>query len=162
MRIARIAGLLAMLAVASPALAANESPGAKVPRFASLRSGEVNVRTGPGVRYPVDWVFVRKNMPVEVVAEFDTWRKIRDWQGTEGWVHQSMLSRRRTAVVLGDTITLRRTAAPESPTVAQAEAGVIGQVIECREAWCRFEAEGVKGWVERERLWGVYPQETIK
>src|SRR5258708_28049028 len=78
--------------------AANTGP---LPRYLSLRSDEVNLRTGPGVRYPVDWVLQRRNMPVEVLAEFENWRKIRDWQGTEGWVHQSMLSGRRYAIVTG-------------------------------------------------------------
>ena len=69
--------------------------GLPVPRFVSLRSAEVNVRTGPGTRYPVEWVFVKRDIPVEITAEFDTWRRIRDWEGTEGWVHQSMLSGKR-------------------------------------------------------------------
>src|SRR5262245_5050819 len=69
--------------------------GLPIPRFASLRSDEVNVRSGPGTRYPVEWVFKRKSMPVEIVAEYDIWRKIRDWQGASGWVHQSLLTGKR-------------------------------------------------------------------
>ena len=92
----RLATGLVLLASpgASPALAATDS-GLPVPRFVTLRADKVNVRAGPGARYPVEWVFERKGMPVEIVAEFDTWRKVRDIQGTEGWVHQNLLSSRR-------------------------------------------------------------------
>ncbi|HKH69397.1 MAG TPA: SH3 domain-containing protein, partial [Reyranella sp.] len=75
----------------SAAAQQRKGSGLPIPRFASLRSDEVNVRTGPGPRYPIDWVFKRKAMPVEIVAEFENWRKIRDWQGASGWVHQSLL-----------------------------------------------------------------------
>ena len=77
--------------------------GLPLPRFVSLRSDKVHMRTGPGVRYPIDWVYKRQNMPMEVVAEFGTWRKVRDFQGTEGWMHQSMLSNKRTLAVTGQT-----------------------------------------------------------
>src|SRR5579862_3380664 len=87
--------------------AGTEASGLPLPRFASLRSDEVNLRSGPGVRYPVDWIYTRRDLPVEVIAEFDTWRKIRDWQGTEGWVHQSFLSARRMVVVTGERRRLR-------------------------------------------------------
>src|SRR4051812_46096299 len=95
--------------------AANDPPaaaGGNLPRYLSLRSDEVNLRTGPGVRYPVDWVLQRRHMPVEVLAEFENWRKIRDWQGTEGWVHQSMLSGRRYAMVMGDVRSITRQPEP--------------------------------------------------
>ncbi len=73
-----------------------KSTGLPLPRYVSLRAEEVNMRTGPGVRYPVDWVYKRRNLPVEIIAEFGTWRKIRDVEGAQGWIHQSMLSNRRT------------------------------------------------------------------
>src|SRR5262245_57081238 len=97
------------LVVGPPASAATLGSETKlpIPRFVSLRSGEVNLRTGPGTNYPVDWVFVRRGMPVEIIAEFDVWRKIRDWQGTVGWVHQSMLDGRRTARITGADRELR-------------------------------------------------------
>src|SRR3954451_6927804 len=92
--------------------------GLPVPRFVSLRSSEVNVRTGPGTRYPVEWVFVKRDIPVEITAEFDTWRRIRDWEGTEGWIHQSMLSGKRAMVVLGEVRTLRRAAGETAAPLA--------------------------------------------
>jgi SH3-like domain-containing protein len=79
-----------------------------LPRFVSLRASEVNLRTGPGIRYPIEWVFKRRDLPVEVVDEFESWRRIRDWEGTLGWVHQSMLRGRRTALVTGEPRVLRR------------------------------------------------------
>ena len=109
----------ALLAIAAwPALA---DSGLPVPRFVTLKGDEVNVRAGPGRRYPINWVFLRQEMPVEVVAEFDTWRKIRDFEGTEGWVHQSLLSGRRGALVLGEEIRdLRLDPEPGAPVVARA------------------------------------------
>jgi len=166
-RLLRQFSLIHLLAMATAltvvALAADAAEQQlKLPRFASLRSGEVNVRTGPGVRYPVEWVFVRRNMPVEIVAEFDTWRKIRDYQGTEGWVHSSMLSGRRTMLILGEVRTLRRSDNGESPAVARLEPGVIGALQQCRSDWCRVEAGGLRGWLRRGEFWGAYPGEVVK
>ena len=110
-----LAPLLAVLLAiaAGPAAADDRLP---VPRFVTLKGDEVNVRAGPGRRYPINWVFLRRSMPVEVVAEFDTWRKIRDFEGIEGWVHQSLLSGRRGALILGDGLRdLRRSPDPEAP-----------------------------------------------
>ena len=135
--------------------------GLPLPRFVSLRSDEVNVRTGPGPRYPVEWVFVRRHMPVEIIEEFDTWRQIRDWQETVGWVHQSMLSGRRTIIVTGEVQTLRREASTESPADARAEAGVVGRLAECEGDWCRVEIGGFEGWLERSAFWGTREDEEV-
>lgn len=135
--------------------------GLPVPRFVSLRSDEVNLRSGPGTGYPIEWVYVRRRLPVEVIAEFDPWRRIRDWQGTVGWVHQSMLDGRRTVVVTGGIRDLRREGGQESAPVARLEAGVIGDLLECAAQWCRIEAGGYRGWLKREEFWGAYPDETI-
>ena len=114
----------------------NERPmhrgsGLPLPRFASLRSDEVNVRTGPGTRYPVDWVYKRKYMPLEVIAEFGTWRKVRDIQGTQGWIHQSMLSNNRWITITGQTRTLRRKPDSQAAAVARIEPGASAQLVEC-------------------------------
>jgi SH3-like domain-containing protein len=148
-----------LAAPTSPSRAADSS--LPVPRFVSLRSDEVNVRTGPGIRYPIDWVFVRKTMPVEVLAEVDTWRKIRSQDGTEGWVHQSMLTGRRTAMVIGEVRTLRKRNDADAAAVAELEPGVIANLLECRDAWCRLEIAGQKGWLQRDALWGVLPSENF-
>lgn len=162
-----IRALLIAAAILAPvqAVAQAARDNLPVPRFVSLRSEEVNLRTGPGVRYPVEWVFVRRQMPVEITQEFENWRRVRDREGTEGWVHQSMLTGRRTAVVLGDSgtlVELKRRAEAAAPGLARVEAGVIANLIECQGDWCRVEAGGFRGWLERTHIWGVYAQETLK
>lgn len=145
--------------------AAAQSLGAEtklpVPRFVSLRSAEVNLRTGPGTNYPIEWVYVRRAFPVEVVAEFDIWRKIRDWQGTVGWVHQSMLDGRRTALVVGEDRILRSEPSAGAAPVARLAPGVIGKLLECAGDWCLIDAADYQGWLSRDEFWGVGPQETL-
>ncbi|WP_158047823.1 SH3 domain-containing protein [Skermanella pratensis] len=136
--------------------------GLPVPRFVSLRSAEVNVRTGPGTRYPVEWVFVKRDIPVEITAEFDTWRRIRDWEGTEGWVHQSMLSGKRAMIVTGGVRVLRRTAGDAAAGLAKVEPGVAGKLLRCEQAWCEVNVDGYRGWLQRSEFWGVYPAEAIE
>ncbi|MBM3506570.1 MAG: hypothetical protein FJX64_02385 [Alphaproteobacteria bacterium] len=132
-----------------------------IPRFVSLRSGEVNVRTGPGMQYPVAWVFVRAGLPVEVIATFDVWRKVRDIDGVEGWVHQNLLSGDRHAIITGGEVRTLTRAATTAVPVAQAEPGVIAKVLACSGAYCRLDVAGHKGWLPREQIWGVYPNETL-
>lgn len=146
----------------APASLAATDSGLPVPRFVTLRADKVNVRTGPGARYPVEWVFERKGMPVEIVAEFDTWRKVRDIQGTEGWVHQNLLSSRRGVIITGVVRTLRREPRDDAAAVARAEAEVIGQLLECKAEWCRVEVRGLRGWLKRSEFWGVYSNEKVE
>jgi SH3-like domain-containing protein len=122
----------------------------------------VNVRTGPGVRYPIDWIFHRKAMPVELLDAFETWRKIRDWEGGIGWVHQSMLSGRRMIMVTGAVRAVRARPDPQAEAMAQAEPGVVGRLLECSARWCRVELGGQRGWLLRNEFWGVYPEEKIE
>ncbi len=142
-----------------------ETSGLPLPRFVSLRSDEVNLRTGPGVRYPVDWVYTRRDMPVEVIAEFEAWRKIRDWQGTEGWVHQSMLSARRMIVVIGpQERRLRAEGDDKAPFLAILDANVMGKLVSCPKGktYCKVEIENIQGWLKRDEFWGVYQGEYIE
>ena len=101
--------------------------GLTLPRFVSLKSGEVNLRTGPGKRYPIDWIYRRRGLPVEVIDEFEDWRRVRDHDGTVGWVHRFMLVSRRTVLVMGATRTLRRKPEPDATGLAYLEAGVIAR-----------------------------------
>jgi SH3-like domain-containing protein len=150
--------LIAPLLAAAVAMAAEE----KVPHFASLRVNEVNLRAGPGDRYPIEWVYQRKGLPVEVTAQFDVWRKVRDSEGTVGWVHERMLTGQRSVLVTGAERALKRDPDPASTTVARAEPGVVARLVECRAAWCQLEMQGIKGWLPRTELWGVYPDETVE
>ena len=135
--------------------------GLPLPRFVTLRAAEVNLRRGPGVRYPIEWVFTRKGLPVEVVDEFETWRRIRDWQGSEGWVHQSMLSGQRGAVVVGADRLLRRAPEPGAPAIAEVQIQVVGRLHLCRDGWCLIEAKGYEGWLRQGEIYGAYPGETF-
>jgi len=135
--------------------------GLKVPRFVSLRSGKVNLRTGPGKTYPINWVFLRRNMPVEITAEYDTWRRIRDVGGSSGWVHQSMLSGRRTAVIIEKARTMRREPRTDAAGVARAEPGVIVAVRKCLNDWCEIDADSYRGWLAVTEMWGVYRGEVF-
>jgi len=137
--------------------------GLPLPRFVSLRADEVNLRTGPGVRYPIEWVYVRKDLPVQIVSEFEAWRQVRDVEGTTGWVHRSMLSGKRTAAINGDVDRMYRKPSHSAPVAAFVEAGIVGELQECEGAWCRITVagHGVTGWIERRGLWGVLPGEAI-
>jgi SH3-like domain-containing protein len=144
--------------------ASGKPDGLPLPRFVSLRPDSVNLRVGPSARYPIEWIYVRRGLPVEIIAEFDTWRRIKDPAGTEGWVHSSMVSGKRTAMVTGEVVRpLLRTMDGKPDTVANVEPGVIVAVEKCPQgsALCRVDAGGAVGWISRDALWGVYPAEVI-
>lgn len=140
-----------------------QGSGLPLPRFVTLRSDQVNMRAGPGVRYPVDWVYLKRDLPVEVIAEFDTWRKIRDPDGMEGWVHQSMLSGRRMVMIRKDRAMLRRTADEMASPAAWLQTGVLGKLIQCppESVYCRVEVSGYQGWLKRDEFWGVHRGESV-
>lgn len=146
----------------TPEVEGKTSSGLPIPRFVSLSSEKVFIRTGPALRYPIKWVYQRVNMPVEVIQEFDTWRKIRDIDGDAGWVHQSLLSGDRTGVVKGEAnLALRSGADDGAPVQAYLEPGVVGFIESCKGAWCRVASQGYKGWAERKFLWGIYDSEDF-
>jgi SH3-like domain-containing protein len=136
--------------------------GLPLPRFVSLSADQVNLRVGPGEDHPISWILTREGLPVEIVEEFDTWRKIRDPEGEEGWIHSSLLSSRRTIMVTGEVRDVRRTPGPDSRVVLRAEPGVIGQLFDCEENWCRIEIEGRRGWLQRSEFWGTLPGESVR
>ncbi|MFG1344166.1 SH3 domain-containing protein [Xanthobacter autotrophicus DSM 431] len=152
---------------ASPAGAAEEgTSGLPVPRFVSLKADTVNVRNGPNKDHDVSWVFTRAGLPVEVTAEFGTWRRIRDSDGSEGWVYHSMLSLRRTALVApwlkGETVPLRDSPNPDARVVARLEPKVLAGVKACDGKFCRLIGEGFDGYVPQSQLFGVYPNEKVE
>lgn len=170
----------ASIAAGSAKLGASGLP---LPRFASLKSGNVNLRVGPSKENAILWNYVKAGLPVEIVLEFDTWRKIRDSEGIEGWVSQSMLSGRRTATVepqfakkTGDitsiieadsatpemTVPLFSKADDKARRVALLEPGVNVEVINCDAEWCSVTAGAYGGWIEKTRIWGVYSGELIE
>jgi SH3-like domain-containing protein len=138
--------------------------GLPLPRFVSLKADKVNVHVGPAKTYDVTWIYTRAALPVEITAEYENWRRIRDGEGSEGWVYHSLLSGRRTGMVLAkeELVPLREAGDPEGSVVAQLQAGVVGTVKKCNGTWCRISGEGFDGWIEQQRLWGVYPNEKVE
>lgn len=161
------AGLLssAAEAVAQGQEADRAGTGLPLPRFVSLKSDSVNVRRGPGQEYDVAFTFVRAGLPVEITEEFDNWRKIRDSEGSEGWVFHSLLSGRRTAIVApwepSGQFPAHRSAEASAIVVAYLEPRVVADIEQCTGTWCLLTGPAFEGWIEQERLWGVYPDEKI-
>lgn len=181
----RFAGLTAVLMAvgitmspAAPASASTETlplgkvSGLPLPRYASLKTDRVNLRQGPSKDYRTNWVFQRAGMPVEIVAEYETWRRIRDAEGTEGWVLHSLLSGRRTAVVMpwakpgAKPLPLLDDSRDKAPIVAELQPNVIASVKQCTGGWCRIviprSGTDVSGYIKQDILWGVYPDEKVE
>lgn len=131
-----------------------------VPRYVSLKGNEGNVRRGPSLSHRIDWVFRHSGMPLRVVAEFGHWRRVEDQDGAGGWIHYSLLSGVRTALVQKDMVELHSRADAQSSVVAKAELGAIVRLHECNKDWCRVSGGGEKGWVPKTDIWGVDPNET--
>jgi len=140
-----------------------ESAPVKLPRFASLRSDDVNMRAGPGTRYRIDWVYKRRDLPVEIEREFDVWRWVRDADGVQGWVHQATLMGRRSFVVRKADATLRSDASDSASAVAILKPGVIGRIRSCEASsdWCNVQTGSYRGYLRREQFWGALPDEVI-
>jgi SH3-like domain-containing protein len=135
--------------------------GLPLPRFASLRSDDVNMRTGPGTRYPIEWVFARQGLPVEITAEYEIWRRVRDPEGAEGWVHKNALVGKRTAIVTGALRELHTDADEKSLVAAHLEMGAVGQLMSCAKDWCKVRFNGTKGYLRKTEFWGAYPGEMF-
>lgn len=133
-----------------------------LPRFVSLRSNEVYVRTGPGQKYPVQWIFRKKGIPVEITLEYDVWRKIKDYDGHEGWVHKTLLTGKRYGFIQGDeNVSIFRKPTNNSRIQAYLEPEVLVALDECDGQWCRVNADGYKGWLRQSLIWGVYEAENF-
>ena len=145
--------------------AALTTSGLPVPRYVSLKSDHVNVRAGPTKDNDVAWVYTRSGLPVEITQEFENWRRVRDSEGAEGWVYHSLLSGRRTAVITmknkDDLASLYEQADAASAVSARLQAGVVAQVRHCASGWCHVTGSGFDGWIEQQRLWGVYADEKV-
>ena len=155
------------LAVAVARAAGDTTPsGLPVPRFVSLKVDRVNVRGGPDKDHDVSWIYTRVGWPVEITAEFENWRRIRDSDGSEGWVYHSLLSGKRMAAVQlkskTDLAPLHAKPDAESAVLARLQSGVLGSVRHCNGSWCRLTGDGFDGWIEQHRLWGVYPDEKVE
>lgn len=171
---AAFVALVVLLAIDGSALAQSTGVGAsglKLPRYVSLKSDNVNVRKGPGLEYPTDWVFRQAGLPVEILREFEGWRQIRDADGSTGWVAGTMLSGRRTALIAPwsvkpgqppPQIPLSESENASSAAVAALEAGVIVNLHGCDADWCEVTAGDYRGFIPKKQLWGVYADERLR
>jgi SH3-like domain-containing protein len=162
---AATASMAVTAAIAASDLSVGAASGLPVPRFVSLKPDRVTVRGGPNRDHDIAFVFTRSGLPVEITAESDNWRRIRDWEGSEGWVYHSLLSGRRTALVSAkqedDLVPLYDRADAQGALVARLQPGVLATVKHCSGTWCHISGTGFDGWMVQERLWGVYPNEKI-
>jgi SH3-like domain-containing protein len=137
----------------------------RVPRFVSLKSDKVNVRKGPSTDQSIVWVFSRAGLPVEIIAESDNWRRVRDSEGADGWVFHSLLSARRTVLVTpwskGEHVRLYNSKSTSSRAVAELQSGVLGNVLSCDGEWCQVSVDDYSGYVQQDKLWGVYKGEEV-
>jgi SH3-like domain-containing protein len=163
---ASIAGMPPGPAWSAGDVATGSVSGLPIPRFVSLKSDRVNARSGPNKDQEVRWVYTHVGMPVEITAEFENWRRIRDWEGAEGWVYHSLLSGKRTATVVpkikDDLVPLYENADIESAVSARLQPGVLGALKSCNGTWCQFTGKGFDGFIRQERLWGAYPNERVE
>lgn len=157
--------LLVLMLFSWPAFAESDAEGGSVtglpiPRFVSLKNGEVNVRTGPGDNHPIAWVYKRKGLPVEITAEFEQWRRIRDKDGEGGWVHKSMVSSKRRAIFTAAATLSENENGGNA--VINAGAGVQADMLKCSLSSCLLDIENHKGWTEKKNIWGVYASEKYE
>jgi Uncharacterized protein conserved in bacteria len=137
------------------AVMAQETGRLPLPRFASIKADEANVRAGPGLHYPIEWVFTRRNMPVMIVGDYEHWRRIRDFEGVEGWIHRALLSGERTVIVVDEAYALRREPSFDAPMVAKIKPTVTASLDRCDDVWCAIQVQGYEGWMYHSALWGL-------
>lgn len=130
-----------------------------MPRYVSMKSNEGNVRRGPSLTHRIDWVFKRRDMPLQITAEHGHWRRVQDRDGAGGWVHYALLSGVRTVLIEQDMMPVYARPDIQSPVSAAFELGVVARLGECEDHWCRITAGGYRGWARKDRLWGVSPEE---
>src|SRR3989338_6348606 len=144
-------------------LLCNVANAKNMPYYASIKSDEANIRTGPSVRYPIQWLYKRKNWPVQVTATFERWRKISDTQGEIGWIHESLLSNKRYGLVKTEGVQeIYRLPLLSSTKVFIVENGVVVEIKECKNDWCKIRADRNDGWIKSENLWGVNKGEVVE
>lgn len=164
-----VALLMMAAATASAQEAVKRGPsGLPLPRFVSLKSGRVNMRVGPGLNYAIDWMYLKPGLPVEIIQEYDNWRRVRDADGASGWINQALLSGRRTGIAApwfkGKEASLPLRAEPEdnARSVVQVEPGAVGVIKVCNGEWCEMDFSGHTGWINQNLVWGVYPDEMVE
>lgn len=160
-------GLCAIISAGATATLAQDTPqkgrvtNLPLPRYVSMKAQEGNARRGPDVRHRIDWVFSHQNMPLQIVDEFEHWRRVLDVEGQGGWMHFRLLSGVRTVVFVADSVKLYKKPDRESEAISAAERGAIAYLDACQPDWCRVSQGRLWGWVEKTNLWGVGAAEVI-
>ena len=158
-----MAGILTLAGISSPGLATAAERGPvtnlPLPRYVSMKASEGNVRRGPSLTHRIDWVFKRRDMPLQITAEYGHWRRVQDRDGAGGWVHYALLSGVRTVLIEEDMLPTRTRPDETAPIAAAFELGVVARLGECVAEWCRISAGGYRGWAPKTKLWGVAPDE---
>ncbi len=158
-----VASILAVLG-SVPAMSAERGSvtNLPLPRFVSMKASEGNVRRGPSLSHRIDWVYKRRNMPLQITAEHGHWRRVQDRDGAGGWVHYSLLSGVRTAIVEVDLLNLHARPDPSTPVNAQLSLGVVAELRQCQTDWCELSAGGYRGWARKGAYWGVQAGEVFE
>ena len=149
------------VAEAQEARNAIKGTGHPLPRFMTLKSNKVFMRTGPSLQHPPIYIYQRRGMPMKVLREFYVWREVVDIDGTRGWIHATNLLLKRRGMIIGADAKIMAAASPDAPIVAQAEKGVVVALLTCEGAWCRITHSDLRGWIERRHLWGVFDDEDF-
>lgn len=144
--------ILPLLGIGAPVAA---QTARKLPYWVAISKDEARMRVGPSMDYPANWIYRRKNLPVKVVETYPNWRKVEDPDGTQGWMHVRLLKDDKTAIVVGETVTLRADPSDSAHALYRAEPGVVGRVSNCESGWCKFDVNGQRGYVEKSHLWGA-------
>ncbi len=157
-----VAAALSVILAVGPALAETRRgpvTNLPMPRYVSLKTSEGNVRRGPSLTHKIDWIFKRRDMPLQITAEYGHWRRVQDRDGAGGWVHYALLSGVRTVLVEEDMLTLHTQPDPDAQVTAALELGVVARLGACTEDWCRITINGHRGWTPKTKIWGVAPEE---
>ena len=135
--------------------------GRPLPRFVSIAADKIYMRTGPGRNYPIQWTYTSKKLPLKVIEEYGPWRRVVDFQGVTGWMHRSLLSPRRTAMIVGGPQSLRVKPSITANISAHLQEGVIATIEECNPNWCKLQHPQVTGWLPRASIYGILDDEVI-
>lgn len=156
---AKVWGAGVGLALAGAALAQEARP---VPYWAAISAGDALMRTGPGANYPATWRYRRANLPVRVLQIHESWRRVRDPDGVEGWMASALLTARRTAIVVGEVRPMLAEPNLSAKLAWRVEPGVVGEISKCANGWCAFDVKGKTGYIRTDGLWGVSPGEVVE
>ncbi len=130
-----------------------------IPRYVSLKAKEANARRGPSLSHKIDWIYKRKNMPLEIYAEYENWRRVRDFEGLGGWIHYTLLSGIRYVLIKDELLEMRLLPTNEAQVIAKLPQHNIATLDKCNIDWCKIVDDGYRGWVLKSGIWGVYKNE---